>query len=225
MTEQEGLAVRGTAGSLTGRLRAGARRLTLPVTLEDGKATFAFYSPLTRDAGEIRISLPQWTPAGEYRATVVLPEGELPLVVNVDPQPLLLFQPRAISLHGAPDAKIAAKVIVSNIGTGSVEIPSSSDVGVSNDDTIEAIVNRALHAGEKKGERLIDRIVEEWAGQLADVAMRISVERGAGVIDPGCERELTLFVTYPSDLKTDRTYAGRWNLDGGSLAITVQTER
>src|SRR5947209_1727486 len=78
VTAQESLTVSGPAGSLTGRTRAGARPLALPVTLEDGTAAFAFYSPLSRDAGEIRMSLPQWTRAGEHRATVVLPDGAQP---------------------------------------------------------------------------------------------------------------------------------------------------
>jgi hypothetical protein len=193
--------------------------------LEDGNATFAFYRPLSRDAGEIRMALPQWTPAGEYRATVVLPDGEQPLLVNVEPQPLLLFQPPVLSLNGAPHATIAVTVIVSNVGTGSVEIPGSSEVTLSSDDTLTAVVNRASRAEGKQGERLLDRIVEEWAGHIAGAAMRITVESGAGVIEPDSERELSLVLICPSDLGLNRTYEGRWSLDGGSLAIAVETGR
>jgi hypothetical protein len=225
VTAQEGLAVRGTAGVLTGRVRAGARPLMLPVTLEDGKATFAFYTPSTRDAGEIRIALPLWTAAGEHRATVALPDGEQPLVLNVEPQPLLLFQPPVVSLNGPPDAKIAATVIVSNVGTGSVEIPGNSVVILSADDTLETVINRALRADGKQGERLLDRVVEEWAGRFAGAEMRINVKSGAGVIEPDSERELTLVLICPPDLEMDRTYEGRWDLDGGSLAIAVETGR
>jgi len=225
VTAQESLTVSGPAGSLTGRTRAGARPLALPVTLEDGTAAFAFYSPLSRDAGEIRMSLPQWTRAGEHRATVVLPDGAQPLVVNVEPQPLLLFQPRSVSLTGIAGAKIAATVTVSNVGTGSVEIPANTEIAFSGGDTLESVVTRALREERKEGQRLLDRIVEGWAGQLAGVPMTITVESGAGLVEPDSESELMLLLICPADLETGKTYEGIWNLEGGSLAIAVETGR
>jgi len=220
VTDHEVLALRGSANDLTGSIRAGFKPLTLPLTLEDGQPAFAFYRPLTRETGEIRIALPRWTPAGEHRATVVLPAGAQPLVLQVEPQPLLLFQPPLVSVDANSGAKIAATVIVSNVGSGSVTIPDNGEVSLTGNDTLENAFNRALRAERKQGERLLDRIIDEWVGEFVG-DLRLTVERGAGVLEPDTERELTLALTCPPDLKPDKTYDGRWNFGGGALAITV----
>jgi len=222
MTAQEVVALRGTARRLSGSLRAGDRPLTLPVTLASGDETFAFYRPVTRKAGEVRLALPRWTPAGEHRATLRLPDGEQTLVLNVEPQLLLRFDPQVVAINGGSGATVSVTVTAINVGTGSIEIPGEAVVGLSGDDTLENAFNRALRAERKDGERLLDRIIDEWAGEVVG-ELHLTVESGAGVLDPDAERELTLVLTCPSDLKPEKVYEGRWNFAGGSLAITVNT--
>jgi len=218
MTPQA-LALRGQAGSLSALIRAGGQPLMmLPVRWQGSGEVLASYQPRAGGLGDIRLSLPPRTPPGKYDATIILPEGETPLVLEVEPRPRVSFHPRAVSVTGR-----AATVTVTalNEGNASVDIPKSAEVALYavEEDFFERVLRE-----RKDGEHVIDRIFDGLAGTFAGT-MRISVESGAGPFAADEARELTLALAAPDEFAPETTYEGNWSLDGGSLAIAVRTAK
>jgi len=81
------LPLRGNAGSLSTLIRGGAQLLMqLPVRWQGSCDVLASYRPRAGGLGDIRLALPPKTPPGTYEATVLLPDGEQLLVIEVTPQ-------------------------------------------------------------------------------------------------------------------------------------------
>ncbi|MEK6374330.1 MAG: hypothetical protein AABO58_16715 [Acidobacteriota bacterium] len=220
MPTREALSLRGTAGSFSTLMRGGTQSLLpLPVRWQGSGEVFASYSPRAGGLGDISLALPPKTPPGTYEATVVLPDGEHPLVLEVEPWPRLSFHPRFVSVSGGATT---AAVTALNEGNASIAIPSGGDVALYEQD--EDVFERALRGERKEGERLIDRIVEGFAGTFSGT-MRVTVESGDGPLAADDARELTLTLNFLAGLKPDTSYDGAWNFDGGSLAITVRTTK
>lgn len=124
--ERQALALRGNAGSLSTLIRGGARLLMLlPVRWQGSGDVLASYRPRVGGLGDIRLALPPKTPPGRYEATVLLPDGEQPLVLEVTPRPGLGFQPRTVSV-----TRGTATVTARNEGNTSIEIPGGGDVAL-----------------------------------------------------------------------------------------------
>jgi hypothetical protein len=223
MARPEAVSFRGKARSLSGLMRGGEQPLTVPVRLRSGEEVFASYRPSAGGLGEVRVALPRKTPAGKHEATLLLPDGEQSVVLEVEPQPLLRFHPPVASVNGGPDQRVTATVTALNEGNGSIEIPKSGGAALYEQNVFECAVGRALREGRKEGEHLLDRIAEAWAEEFGGT-LRLSVESGAGTLEPDAVRELTLVMHCPDRLKAGRTYEGRWKFDGGSLSISVRTE-
>lgn len=216
------LSLRGRPRSLSTLIPGGAQPLTLPVRLPGGEQSFASYYPRAGGLGEIRVSLPRTTPPGTYEATVLLPEGEQPVVLEVQPQARLRFYPRRLAIAGSADERVTATLTALNEGNGSIDLPKTGGVGLYEETALECALGRAMRAERREGERLLDRILEEFAGEFGGT-MRLSIETGAGPLGPDEARELALVLHLPDRLEPGKTYDGRWTFDGGSLPIQVRT--
>jgi hypothetical protein len=81
------LPLRGDAGSFSTLIRGGGQLLMLlPVRWEGSGDVLASYQPRDGGLGHISLALPPKTPPGTYEATVLFPDGEHPLVLEVTPR-------------------------------------------------------------------------------------------------------------------------------------------
>jgi hypothetical protein len=228
MSSREPLALRGTPRSLSALVSAGTETLTLPVEVH-GEARFlpqqlwATYRSRAGGVGEIRVALPHKTPPGKYEATVVLPDGEQRMILEVEAQPRLQFHPRGgVVVSGNAKETVTATVTALNEGNGGIEIPQTGGAGMYVEDAAECAIGRTLRAGVRKGEDIIDRVAEEFATDFGGT-MRVNVTSGAGILEPDSVRDLTLALRCPEGLAPGKTYAGQWTFSGGALTITVRT--
>src|SRR5690349_17773099 len=173
--------LRGTSRSLTGLMPGGAQPASFPVRLPGGAQVFARYRPSAGGLGELRLAVPPKTPAGKHEATLLLPEGEQPVVLEVEPQPRLRFHPANVDVRCAPGGRATAEVTALNEGNGSIDIPKAGGVGLYERNALECAVGRALR-DRKEGENLVTRVVEEWANEFGGT-LRLSVESGAGTLE------------------------------------------
>lgn len=230
MSSREPLALRGTSRSLSTLVRAGQETLTIPVEVNAetpfiGQPLWATYRPRAGGVGEIRVALPRKTPPGTYEATVVLPDGEQRVILEVEPRPHLRFHPRGgIVVTGGPNERVTATVTALNEGNGSIEIPKSGGVGLYEQDAVECAVGRTLRADLAKGESIIDRLTEEFAAEFGGT-MRVNTTSGDGVLEADTVRELTLALHCPGGLERGKSYSGVWTFAGGALSITVHTSK
>jgi hypothetical protein len=202
---------------------AGDAALTVPIHLAGGEEAAGWYRPRAGGVGEIRVRLSRRTAAGTYDATAVFPDGQRPIVLQVDAYSRVRFHPRVLSVDGEPDGSVTATVTALNEGNGSIDIPKTGGAGLYEQGALECALGRALRAERPDGQRFIDRVADEFAGEFGGT-LRLSLKNGAGILNADSARELTVVMHCPSGLKPGKRYDGTWNFDGGSLAIAVQTK-
>jgi hypothetical protein len=168
-------------------------------------------SPLVGGTSYVRLSLPQTTPPGTYDGTMRLGETEVPVVAEVEPYPSLQLAPTQLQLEAEPGAQVEAHVTAFNDGNVSLEIGATHALGLFDVVGAERGIRAAFTADTEKGQRRLDRLVDELAESDGGL-VRLQVTEGAGVLEPAELHQLRLVFRLSEDLEPGHTYSGTWAL-------------
>ncbi len=225
---------RGQAIHLRGRAGALAGHLALPdsapaigtVKLALGAATL---TPVmahvvrigAKGLSSLRLDLPRWTPPGTYQGTLQLGDQEQRLVVEVEARQKLRMSPRRLSLRGAPKAAVSAEVTLSNVGNVACEVRGAAVFALFDPSSFERATQRAFQSSARSDERFLDRLAAEVSEGYAGT-VRLKVDSGAGMLEPGDSRDLRVTLHLPELLAAGRTYEGVWRI--GTFGYNVEVE-
>jgi hypothetical protein len=219
--------LRGRAGALAGHLAlpdSAPAIGTVKLALGAAKPT-----PVTahvvrigaKGLSSLRLDLPRWTPPGTYEGTLELGDQEQRVVVEVEPRPKLRASPRRLMVAGKPKAVVSADVTVSNVGNVACEVRSAAVFALFDPSSLERATQRAFQSTATSDERFLDRLAAEVSDGYAGT-VRLKVDAGAGVLEPGDSHELRVTLHLPDGLQAGRIYEGVWRI--GNLGYNVQVE-
>jgi hypothetical protein len=206
---------RGTPSELSAKIRDWDAPSGLAVRLKQGAIGKALPEELIARRGrgegsqEVRLRLPRHTPPGAYEGVVDTAEGERPVRIEVEPEIELDIVPGQLLLTGAPGERVSTELTLSNLGNVTVEIRRAYQLGLYAIGGLERAIRRAFaEPGEAQGaNRVFDHMADEHGGLV-----RIEIGEGAGDLEPGMVRDLSVTFRLPDGLDPARTYAGTWAL-------------
>jgi hypothetical protein len=171
---------------------------------------------------EVRLTLPRHTPPGAYEGIVDTAEGERPVRIEVEPEIELDIVPGQLLLTGAPGERVSTELTLSNLGNVTVEIRRAYQLGLYAIGGLERAIRRAFaEPGEAQGaNRVFDHMADEHGGLV-----RIEVGEGAGDLEPGMVRDLSVTFRIPDGIDPDRIYAGTWALYDLRYYVQVMPSR
>jgi hypothetical protein len=158
-----------------------------------------------------RLDVPRDTPPGSYEGTLEIGGETRSVVVDVEPEPFLRLVPPRLVLTAAAGARVPVELALVNLGNVAVEVRGAYAFGLFDVVGVERAIARTF-VGEKteggSADRLVDALGEEHGGMV-----RARVEQGAGSVEPGETRALTVTLALPDRLRAGHTYWGTWPLD------------
>jgi hypothetical protein len=163
-----------------------------------------------RGAGRLTLRLPRSTPPGSYAGSVELGGRQVPVVVEVEPQPRIEVSPQRLSFELQPGAETNAAVTLVNVGNVPFEIPAASTFCVFDGSGIDHAFWAALESEPPEGKGRMDVLLDDLAeshGGLVEVRARAKTR----TIAPGDSREVELTLRFSDRLQPGRTYSGSWN--------------
>ena len=175
-------------------------------------------------ATRLHLRLPMSMPVGTYRGTLRIGSDERRVELQVDGHSDLRFSPSHLTLTAKPGASEDVDLTVVNRGNLPVAPPETVPLELMDGGAIP----RALHAlhdgtrGEDKGVKGRDRLsrAADEIGRSMQT-LRIEIQEGAGVINPGELRELRLHVSYPKALAPGQTYVAAWPMANQQIYIVA----
>lgn len=214
----EPLRFRGSPGSLAATIRdaeaPAARRCAVRVETEADEAwatqtgtTHTAHSARFDGSVILQLALPRRTPPGRYRGTIEVDGEERAAEFDVEPEIELRIVPDQLSLHGVPGDHVGVSLSFANDGNVALDIRPAYAFGIFAQGGIERALHRAYvddrAEGESRLEYLLDRLADEHGGLV-----RVAIEDGAGELEPGDTREVSVNFHIPAELKPNRTYTG-----------------
>jgi hypothetical protein len=171
---------------------------------------------------EVRLTLPRHTPPGAYEGIVDTAEGERPVRIEVEPEIELDIVPGQLLLTGAPGERVGTELTLSNLGNVTVEIRRAYQLGLYAIGGLERAIRRAFaEPGEAQGaNRVFDHMADEHGGLV-----RIEIGEGAGELEPGMVRDLSVTFRIPDGIDPARIYAGTWALYDLRYYVQVMPSR
>lgn len=160
----------------------------------------------------LRLRVPKTTPPGTYKGSAEIGKTRQPIVVEVQPQRQLRFFPSRTSIDAQPGEHVDLTLALANVGNLAVDVPKSSVFGLFPVKGMDEVISRVIEAELGRGERRIDRFLDEVAESHGGNA-RVQVRRGAGSLEPGDVRDLELTLRLPAKLVRGRLYRGLLSLD------------
>jgi hypothetical protein len=169
----------------------------------------------------LRLALPRLTPPGDYRGTLRAGGHEEQIALHVEPRIRLRLSPRGLILSGQAGERVAATVLVANLGNARCAIREVNAVGLFDVEGAERAVGRTFRRKDGDGGRIIERLAEELEEGYGGLA-RLTVAEGAGDLVPGEARELALTLQLPDELHPGRVYEGAWTLPEVNYMVRVE---
>lgn len=177
----------------------------------------------TGDREVLRTFVPRATAPGRYQGTVTVDGVERNAIFEVEPEPFLRIVPDRLQLSAAAGERLTREVTILNLGNVAVEVRGAYAFGLFDVGGVERAVARTI-GGEGGEGRSADRFV----GMLADEhggMVRVRVEEGAGNVEPGETRNLTVVFHLPDRLRAGHTYWGTWPIEYLRYYVRVHTTR
>ncbi|MGQ0649319.1 MAG: hypothetical protein ACT4P7_17340 [Gemmatimonadaceae bacterium] len=168
--------------------------------------------------------LPRHTPPGRYEGTALVDGVERPVIYEVEPDMFLRLLPERLVLRVAPGAKLSREITLLNLGNVAVEVRGAYMFGLFDVSGVERAVARTL--GEERPDptgavdRFVSMLSEEHGGMV-----RVKVDDGAGILQPGESRVLSLGLALPDRIRPGHTYWGTWPLEYLRYYVRIHVER
>jgi len=210
-------------GSLTGEALAG---FPLKIRLGGGLAAAGLLAPRIRaadpSAAILKLRLPRSTPPGTYEGAAELGGQSVPVVADVQPLHRLRATPSSASLHVTPGKPAPLEIGLANLGNVPTDIQARHTFCVFEGSGIDRAFYVALAEDPPKGERRIDRLMDELATHHGGL-VRLDVVDGVGPLSPGEQRVLRIELRFSERMRPGRTYAGTWVLENLLFAVRAET--
>jgi hypothetical protein len=225
----EVLRVRGRPDRLSGTFRAPAaaprvatvRVAALPGANGPADLRARIRPELGDGLSTLRLTLAPTTPPGTYESVLRVGGQERAVVIEVEPYPRTrLAVPRG-EVAGKPGTERTLKTTVMNVGNVALDVPESADVRFTDTDLVDAVLT-AVSAKTDSDERL--RAFADGLAGADGGTVALEVAEGAGALEPGGVRDLTLRLRVPEGLVAGRTYAGTWALGEARFTIVLAPE-
>ncbi len=201
----------------------GTGTLTLPTIGEGGGAMSVPAHIVSRrgEAGQLRVRLPRSTRPGIYAAQLEIAGEEHSVEVNVEAQEQLVVRPAQATFEGEPGGAAETTLALSNRGNVSIAVPTTFAIGMFDNDAMEAAFASTYR--QETDDAL--KLFSHWVHKLRDGyggLLKCSVAVGAGELEPGEQRTITIKTTLPGKLKPGHAYHGVLEL--GPLAQSVDVK-
>jgi hypothetical protein len=173
-----------------------------------------------KEPARLRIHLPRDTPPGRYEGIVEFGDQRQPVVLDVEASVRLAMHPSLLRLQGQPGEKIRVQLAVANLGNAAAHIRPAHAFGLYEIDGAERAIGRTFASGSKTGQGRADRLVHELAKGHGGL-MRVKIDSGGGLLEPGESRGLQASFALPEDLERGRGYSGLWPLHNLRFHVEV----
>jgi hypothetical protein len=222
----ETITLAGPPGKATGivRLEYAERVVPIALTLAGGVAVFtAHVRPFAGPAIELRLRLPREMPPGVYEGEASFGGRMRGVVVRVEPAPQVRIQPKRTTIPAEPGAHAEFRVLIANAGNVPVDVPKADTFDLDDAEGQDRALGAALRAILRPDERRVDRFFEEIRERHGGQA-RISVQAGAGAIEPGAARDVTCMIAVPDTVQAGRSYLGAWQLANAAHIVVIEVK-
>jgi len=169
----------------------------------------------------LRLRVPKTMAPGTYRGSAEIGETRQPIVVEIQPERQLRFFPSRTSIEAEAGASVDLTLALANLGNVAVEVPESSAFGLFPVKGMDEVISRVIEARLERGERRIDRFLDELAESHGGNA-RVRIRRGSGRLEPGDVHDLELTLRLPAKLVSGRLYRGLLSLDYAKQRVEVR---
>jgi hypothetical protein len=202
----------------------GAQRSAIKVDvmlpgLDAAQPVQALTAPASETRTLVRLVLAAGTPPGAYDATVHTLAGDIPAVVLVKERPHLTLTPTLLRITAPPGGEIEQNLTAFNAGNVPCRIGRTYGFGLFDSEGLDKAVGAGLLAKAAGLERLAT-----MADSLADShggLVRMTVREGAGVLNPGEDRQLVMALRFSDRLKPGLQYVATWALQDLRTAVLV----
>ena len=202
---------RGTPGDLAAAVSHAGRipgRLPVRIILDpDDKEGYVAQAIRLEDDLVLQMTVPARTPPGTYRASIEVDGETQSAEVIVEPEIEVQIVPDQLTFQAAPGRHVPVDLTIANAGNVAFELRKANAFGVFASGGLERALHRAYTDKRPDGERRIDYLGERLAEEHGGV-VRVAVEEGAGMIEPGEARDVRFNFHVPSNLTVGRTYTG-----------------
>lgn len=178
---------------------------------------------LTAQAGEththVRLVLAASTPPGIYDAVVHTPGGDISAEALVQERPHLTLTPRGLRMTVPPGGEASQQLVVFNAGNTPCQIGRTYGFGLFESQGLDRAVGTGLQADVGGLDRLAamtDSLADSHGGLV-----RMTVRKGAGVLNPGEARQLVTALRFSGRLKPGLQYSATWRLHDLRTAVHV----
>lgn len=230
----DGIRVRGKPPNLSAALPLTSSQVqAISVSLDTPsksaiKHAFKSTQPLIRvtpesDAGisRLHLRLPRTTPPGTYSGTVKIEEHDQPIVIEVEPRKRISFSPKQTTICCKSGERIELCFTMINMGNVPLTIPKVSGFGLYQKQGMDHAVGAAFHKQLSEGERRIDSFMEALHDGYGGV-VKLKIQEGAGILDPGDSREVTVVLQIPSQTVPGNEYWGLWSIYDYNYKIEIE---
>jgi len=228
-----GIHIRGTPPNLFAALRMPATQtnaISVSLDIPDTKLKKAFeLAPLTMHAspvGDVGVSrlhleLPKTMPPGTYRGSVAIEDQTQALIVEVEPRRRIRIYPKRSLISSKAGKRVELCLTLINMGNVTLTIPKVSGFGLYHKQGMDHAVGSAFQKKLDKDERRIDGFMEALQEGYGGI-VTLKVREGAGAIDPGDSRDLTIDFQVPSEAIQGNEYWGIWSLYDYNYKIEIE---
>jgi hypothetical protein len=170
----------------------------------------------------LRLAVPDSTPAGSYKGVVTIGEERHPAVVEIQERRRLVVTPSRIALQvAAPGREATAELHVLNAGNAPLDLAAKQAFGLFEDHGLDRSLARAWTDREARGVDRFGVLADELAASHGG-PVRVRLGDGAGVLEPGEGRSVSVSFEFGGELVAGRSYFGYWNVGGTVCTVRVQ---
>jgi hypothetical protein len=163
-------------------------------------------------ASRLLLSLAGNTPPGTYTGSIDMAGKSFPAEILVEPFTHLTISPRQLLLSVHPGDRIELDLTIANTGNVPCDIGKTHAFGLYDVHGAEHGVRAAFRRDEGSSERSVDRLLDKLAAGHGGT-VRVQIEKGHGLLDPGEVRSLRWNVHFPATVKPNHTYSGTLALE------------
>ena len=228
-----GIRIRGTPPNLFAALRLPASQThAISVSLDTPdsklKKTFELAPPTIHASpvGDIGVSrlhleLPRTMPPGTYRGSLSIEDQTQPIIVEVEPRRRIRFYPKRTFVSCKAGARVELCLTLINMGNVPLTIPKVSGFGLYHKQGMDLAVGSAFQKKLDKDERRIDGFMEALQEGYGGV-VTLKVREGAGTLEPGDSRDLTVDFQVPPQAHQGNEYWGLWSMYDYNYKIEIE---
>lgn len=169
----------------------------------------------------LHLRLPKTTPPGTYHGTMKIEDQTQPIVVEVEPRKRISIFPKRATVCRKAGERAELYLTLINLGNVPLTIPKVSGFGLYNKKGVDLAVGGAFQKKLDKDERRIDSFMEALQDGYGGI-VKLKVREGAGTLEPGDSRDVTVDFQVPSQVVPGNEYWGLWSMYDYNYKIEIE---